>query len=86
MLTPDQLKLRLDRIPHRETDTGMAALIDLLAEVLPELIATTQGQSARYRDQQQRDTAALRAAQERARWQQASGGVLDGDPRMAGRD
>lgn len=45
-LTPDQVRLRLERIRYHwgilETDACLAALIDLLEEVLPELVAEAQ--------------------------------------------
>ena len=43
MLTPDQIRLRLDRIPHHETDKAAAQIIALLRDVLPELAARASG-------------------------------------------
>lgn len=38
-LTPDQVRLRLDAIRYHETDRGVADLVTLLYEVLPDLVA-----------------------------------------------
>jgi hypothetical protein len=47
-LTPDQVRLRLNRITYHETATGMAALVELLAEMLPDLVAARPSHTDTY--------------------------------------
>lgn len=57
MLTPDQLRLRLECVNVHESDFAVKQLLAILTEVLPEVVALASGRThedagARYGDRE----------------------------------
>lgn len=50
MLTPDQIRLRLEQALRTHHEESCYLVLDLLRDILPELVSLAQGRSDVYRE------------------------------------